>query len=121
MSMPKSVDGQPPPHLTSREKKALLGFTQRLHRDFPAEVREVVLFGSKARGDFGPHSDVDVWVVTARDDWRLRDAIVGHAFDLLLEDGVFISPRVVSAEHVRKLQRWHSPLLEEVRKDGVPL
>ena len=119
--MPRSADGQSPRHLTTQEKKAILDFTQRLRRDFPAQVKQCTLFGSKARGDSGPHSDVDVWIVTRRDDWHLRDAIVGYAFDLLIESGVFISPRVVSAEHVRKLQRWHSPLLEEVRKDGVPL
>lgn len=119
--MPRSLERRLPPSLTPQEKKALLDFVERLHQDFPMEVKEIVLFGSKARGDFGPHSDVDVWVVTTRDDWRLRDAIVGHTFDLLIETGVFISPRVVSAQHVRKLQRWHSPLLEDVRKDGLPL
>ena len=119
--MPKPIEGRSLPHVTAQEKKALLDFTERLRRDFPGEVKQVMLFGSKARGDFGPHSDVDVWIMTTHDDWRLRDAIVGCAFDLLIETGVFISPRVVSAQHVRRLRRSHSPLLEDVRKDGLSL
>ena len=61
-------------------------------------VRELALFGSAVRGDFGPDSDVDL-LVTFTDDapWSLWDwgdmmdelkAIVGRDVDLVEKDAV---------------------------------
>lgn len=61
-------------------------------------VRELALFGSVIRGDFGPDSDVDVLVTFADDaPWSLWDwadmtdelrAIVGRDVDLVEKDAV---------------------------------
>jgi hypothetical protein len=46
------------------------------------------LFGSKARGDDKPDSDIDMLVIVASDDWHIRDKVYGVATDLLLQSDV---------------------------------
>jgi uncharacterized protein len=58
---------------------AVQQFAQRIRRDFP--VKQILLFGSRARGDHQADSDVDVAVVLSDPAW-----------DVMLDSGLFISP-----------------------------
>ena len=62
---------------------------------------DVRLFGSEARGDATPESDIDVLVVVRPDEARipLEDRIIDLAFDVNVELDVYISPRVVTSGH----------------------
>jgi predicted nucleotidyltransferase len=46
------------------------------------------LFGSKARGDDKPDSDIDMLVIVASDDWHIRDKVYDVATDMLLQADV---------------------------------
>ena len=46
--------------LTPSEEQAVNSFVQRLLDRYPDRIRQVVLFGSKARGDSGIESDIDI-------------------------------------------------------------
>jgi predicted nucleotidyltransferase len=50
-------------------------FTQRLYQHFPGKIEHVALFGSKARGDSRPWSDIDILIITDNGDWRFQHAI----------------------------------------------
>ena len=57
--------------LKANEKEAILKAKQVLKAKFP--VADVILFGSKARGDSDPESDIDLLVLTTRPiEWRER-------------------------------------------------
>ena len=47
-------------------------------------IEEILLFGSVARGDDRPDSDIDLLVITSREDFRLREYLTGLASDLLM-------------------------------------
>ena len=49
--------------LDTVEQSWLNDYRQALDSDFPDLVEDIVIFGSKARGDAGPDSDLDVLVV----------------------------------------------------------
>jgi len=79
------------------------------------------LFGSEARGDFGPHSDVDLLIVIPELDWSLRDEIrliaarVSLGYDALLNTHFLDQSRWdIDARHQGTLWR-------QVQQDGVPL
>lgn len=52
-------------HLAGHERAALSALVARLHQHYGNDLRRVVLFGSKARGDFNSESDLDVLVVVS--------------------------------------------------------
>lgn len=49
------------PHLTEEDVRALAGIVERLAEAY--EPDRIYLFGSKARGDYGPDSDFDLLVI----------------------------------------------------------
>ena len=98
--------------LSAQERTALTEYQSRLLAQFPQRIRRIALFGSKARGDASPESDLDVLVVLSNGGksqsgfyplgltdpaWR---EIVGMTFDLLMEYGVDISPTVISFHRI---------------------
>jgi predicted nucleotidyltransferase len=61
--------------LTKDEREALSKAIEVLKDRYP--VKRVILFGSKARGGFDEHSDLDLLIVTSRAlHWKEEKAIV---------------------------------------------
>jgi predicted nucleotidyltransferase len=82
-----------------------------------SRLRQVVLFGSRARGDATAESDYDLLVVMDQVDSTVTteiDEIVGQA---LLEYGAVLSAFPI-AENDRA-RRIYSPLLINVAREGV--
>ena len=70
--------------LSEKEEQALEKFKMWLKEVLSADLLEVRLFGSKARGDARKDSDIDVLVVISSDDWRVCDAVYSIVTDILL-------------------------------------
>ena len=98
-------------------------FVRRLRRNLPANIVDLRLFGSEARGQASPESDIDVLVVVQPDDERvaLETRIVDIAFDVNLEFNVFISPSVVTPAILNHPVWRESPFIETVLREGVAL
>lgn len=107
--------------LSELERQVLARFRNRLRTQLPEEQIEVMLFGSKARGDDREDSDLDVLVIVAGEDWRLCDQVYDIATDLLLETGVCISPKIISARQYRLLQEEEAPFVKNVIRDSVAI
>ena len=110
-----------PKHLTPKERKAIQRAVQKLAAEFPEQVRFVALFGSKARGDFGPESDIDLLIISERGDWQTRDEIRDPVFDVNLETSLHISPRVIDWEQFQKLPVNRPGFFGNLRRDALEL
>ena len=84
---------------------------------------DVRLFGSEARGEATAESDIDVLVVVQPDSARvsLEDRIIDIAFDINLEFGGYISPRVVTPGILNDPVWGATPFLTNVTRESVPL
>ena len=115
--------------LSALERAALAEYQSHLLEKFSKRIRRIALFGSKARGDAGPDSDVDVLVVLDGGQkssdgfyplgltdpaWR---EIVGMTFDLLMKYGVDISPTVMGEDEFEE----QPPLVQTLVKEGIEL
>ena len=107
--------------LSVKDQKALAAFKQLVSNAFGERLRQMMLFGSKARGEDQAESDADVFVVLDNDsDWRDERQIGKLATNVLLETGVDISPTVHTEAWLEK-KRGHSFFLAEVEQDAVEL
>lgn len=107
--------------LTGEEQKAVDQFAATLRQRWGSQIVEIRLFGSKARGDAGPESDVDLLIVTARDDWKLKDQIGRVSTDILLAQGVYLSIKVVGHSLYQRLIALEAPFLKNVLREGAPV
>ena len=108
-------------HLTAQERQAIKAFIDRLHECFPGEILQVTLFGSKARGDSGPLSDIDVLTIVKEESWPLRGEISTLAARVSLEYDVLIGPRVIGRERWERMKQHRFGLYQNVITEGIPL
>ena len=100
-------------------KLVLDEFKTELRRLYGDRLKDIILYGSYARGDARDESDIDVMVVL-RDmvtPGREIDRMIDMITDLNLKYGVLLAVVPVSEE---KFLRVNSPLLLNVRREGIP-
>jgi len=108
-------------HLSLDEKKAIETFVQRLLAEFGRDVADVRLFGSKARSEAGPDSDLDILVLVKRPDYALKHAILWLAAEVSLAHDVLLSPRVVPPAAWQKMAQANTLFYRTVHAEGIPL
>jgi predicted nucleotidyltransferase len=109
------------PGLTDNERGALADYLVRLQETCGNRLQQVVLFGSKARGDSDPESDIDLLVVLQGELDGLKDRLVDLSYDISLHYGVVLSDLVVGEQRYHWMRRYREPLLFEVEREGVEL
>jgi predicted nucleotidyltransferase len=107
--------------LNPKEREAILEFVRLLEEQFGDLVSSVALFGSKARGESTPDSDIDVLVVVNSDDWRMHKQVRYLAADVCLEYELNLSPRVWSVSHHREMAAIDSLLHRTIQREGINL
>jgi excisionase family DNA binding protein len=107
-------------NLKDNEKKALLELKKILFNSF--SVSEIILYGSKARGDFDEESDIDILIVlNNKVDDTIREKIFSIGFKIEIKYDVIFG---ILVEHK---DFWSSPLAEtmpihsNINMEGVPV
>lgn len=88
-------------------------------------VAKLLLFGSRARGDFHVESDADIAVLLKGKAQRFlptKLALADIAYDVLLETGIRIQPLPIWEEEWQSPDQYSNPyLLRNIEHEGVPL
>jgi uncharacterized protein len=105
-------------YLNYNEQKALEGITQKIPSLYPM-INKIILYGSKARGDFIDESDVDIlfiadYPVTRAMKFELYDII----YELQIKYDVVISAIFSSASDFQSASK---PLLRQIHMEGITL
>lgn len=107
--------------LMAAEREAVREFLERVRRDLQQADASAVVFGSRARGEAGPESDLDVLVALDRDDFPIRRRVFDLAYEVFLATDVLISPLVISREGFAALKRSNRRIVRDIERDGVPV
>ena len=105
--------------LTPAEQAWLDEYRQTLAKDYPGLVEDIVIFGSKARGDAGPDSDLDVLVVLTEAGRRTKDDIAYLGYLLAALSDALPSIMVYTRAEWMERERYGSPFHRAVTRDGV--
>ena len=90
-------------------------FAEKIKSD---DVKLIILYGSVARGQDTPESDIDILIVSKNVD-ELRSKVNELAVDVILDYGEIISPHLMTEDHFNKTKDFL--FLSNVLKEGVVL
>lgn len=80
----------------------------------------IILFGSEARGDARPDSDIDLLILLDADEFSENESrkITYPLYDIEFDTGVLINPVVMLKKQWGKIK---TPFYENVQKEGIVL
>lgn len=104
------------------EKSFLLSARAGIEKEFRRYARTATLFGSSARKEDEPGSDVDLLLVTdAQDKERLAERARDFGRKFIAEYGVRFSPMALTIREARARYRKSDPLLNNILTHGIDL
>lgn len=110
-----------PRHLSPVEAAAIVELVAAARAVLGADLYEVRLFGSRARGEGDEESDLDLaFVVTSRGRARRRE-IYDVAYEIGLRLGVHLAPTLIERDRLETLRTRERLFAAELDRDGVVL
>jgi predicted nucleotidyltransferase len=100
-------------------REILREFREELEELYGARLKDIILYGSWARGDATEDSDIDLLIILEGEvtPGAEIDRMIDIITELNLKHGVLISVVPISEEDYFTI---NSPLLINVRREGVP-
>lgn len=112
--MPEELPAPPEVRAAVRE------FVRRL-RERTDRAGQLIVYGSTARGEYGPDSDVDIWVDWDGDEQEASYLLAELNVALLGETGVDIMAMAFSGPHRARLQQVNRRFFRAVQTEGLAL
>jgi len=103
------------------ELRAVEEFKRRLLAELPGQVKDIILFGSKVRGDAHPGSDIDLLVIVDRKTPEVDDVISEITADILLEKRIDVSALDFTTDQIAELTAIGTPFIRNVADEGIVL
>ena len=109
--------------LTTTERKALEEFKLAVSERLSNRMKQLILFGSKARGDAVEDSDIDIIAIVEDKNPEL-DATLRHlayAIEEKYDYSFILSVKTVDEEIFRSRRAEYDPFYRSIRAEGVSL
>ena len=109
--------------MPATKREIIMSFARKVRKILGKNLKQVILYGSYARGDYTEDSDIDIMVLTTLTDKEIEQIeteIYDLAFDYLMDYGVDISVVIKNEE---QFNYWLGalPFYDNVRKEGMVL
>lgn len=105
--------------LTDDEQAWLDAYRKELAEEFPGLVEEILIFGSKARGEAGPDSDLDILLVVKNHAAHLKRELRRTGYLLAATSEAVPSILAYSEEEWESRKKSGSPFRKAVERDAV--
>ena len=98
-------------------------YVEEIKKIYGSYVRQIILYGSCARGDFRPDSDVDIMILADISDLELKayaQQLSYMTYDFNMDYNIDIKPIAKSEAHFNK---WivNYPFYSNIHREGVIL
>ena len=103
------------------KREIVMSFARKVRKILGKNLKQVILYGSYARGDYTEDSDIDIMVLTTLTDKEIEQIeteIYDLAFYYLMDYGVDISVVIKNEE---QFNYWLGalPFYDNVEKEGI--
>jgi uncharacterized protein len=105
--------------MNTTERNVIEAFRRLLAKKL--HVDQIVLFGSRARGDAAPDSDMDILVIVDKPTEDIEEYVSSCAWEAGFEYGMVIVPVVYSKEEWEAGPDRFSLLARAIEMEGIPL
>ena len=107
--------------MSEKIRKIIAEFRSLLESRFPNHVVRSVVFGSYARGQETPDSDLDILVIVNHFSRQLENDILDSAYEIMWSNGFepLLSVQVMDKEYYARLAAWGSSLFQAIQRDAV--
>lgn len=98
-------------------------YIKSLQTIYGSHLKQVILYGSYARGDNNPDSDIDIMLLLDLSDIEIKDyfdSLSDLTYDYFLDYDIDISPIAINDAHFAKWVDSY-PFYNNVSKEGVVL
>jgi predicted nucleotidyltransferase len=111
--------------VTREERQALDDYVTAVRKHYGSRLVDILVFGSRARGDARPDSDADLVVILEDGGWRIWEEkwfLSGLAYDAMLDPGLWIQAWPVSRSVWDDQDPSRVPFfVTNARKDAKPV
>lgn len=101
--------------------QSLAALKSALNTRLGSSLEKLVMFGSRARGDYDEESDIDIAVIVHGLDRKLKREVINLVADIELEYLVPLSTLVLSSQAHEVLVQKERRIALDIEREGVPL
>ena len=100
-------------------KQIAIEFSDLIKDKYNAQIEKVILFGSVARGDTNPDSDIDIFVICKGDRFTIRRELMVDVIKFLLKYGIYISIKTLNTEDITNVS--NTGFMKYITQEGVSI
>ena len=109
--------------MTNQMQSLISEYVAAVQKIYGSHLKQVILYGSYARGDFTKDSDIDLMLLVDLDEDKLEpfsDALSELGFDYNVKYGIWMMPVV---KNIKNFRRWNTvySFYKNVKTEGVSL
>lgn len=116
--MPK-VNANEHKKMHNHKDKYLEIFSRTFRDQFGNNLKRIILFGSRARGDYNEESDYDFILIFDKVSKELKEDVTHLVVDLMIEHGIVITNFIFTEEELKK--RRFAPFIMNAQREGIVL
>ncbi|MGQ9646970.1 MAG: nucleotidyltransferase domain-containing protein [Thermodesulfobacteriota bacterium] len=105
----------------SVDDDAIKELKDALGRQLGSRLRKMVLYGSRARGDFDTESDIDIAVIVRELTRELKHQVLDTVAEIELKYLTPLSVIIFSENEFEQLKRRERRIALDIEREGVPL
>lgn len=102
-------------------QSAITAYVQRVVSDYADGLISITLYGSQARGEASPESDIDLFVVVKNQVTELVEALANVAWEIQFEHDVVIADVIRGLDELEQLQYEGFPYYQNLEREGILL
>ena len=100
-------------------EKIVRAFADELIKQLGDQIYEIIWYGSTARGEATDDSDIDIAVISERDDYTFRDKVWTVSSGSSLIHDKLVDARIIAMDKYYGEWGRLSLLVDEIVKDGI--